>query len=230
MQLCDAAYKLKGKQMKKFLKKSLAVFTSIVTSGLLAVLPVSADELRNGDTNNDGIVNIYDAINICKHILKKPELTGDNLKQADYDKDGDIDIYDAIFIARLVLFEKKVNEFASLINKSRTQNGIKALETDHALTDASMKRAFELTQFRNVDLRPNNTKYTTIFPEYEIAFEESEKFAAYGASNPSKLYAELIKDSKRQKTLLSENYTRIGVGYCQNNDKYKYYWTIFLIK
>ena len=82
--------------MKNLCKKTLAVFSSALMSGLLLTSPftASAADFRSGDATNDGTVDLYDAIAICKHILKAPALTGSNLKYADYNKDGNVDLYD----------------------------------------------------------------------------------------------------------------------------------------
>lgn len=216
--------------MNNFFKKTLAVITSVITAGMLAVSPVSAANLRNGDTNFDGMINLYDAINICKHIAKKPELTGDALICADYNKDGKVNLYDAILVSVYMVAESKIIQFSNLVNNARIENGVSALTLDYDLTDASIKRAYELTQFWSKDVRPDNTKYTTIFSQYGIDYTSLERYAVKGASSSNKLYDELIKDPDRLAKLMSEDYSKIGIGYCGSNDKFKYYWSIFLIK
>lgn len=217
--------------MKAFFKKSFAVFTSALTAGLLVTTSYSAlaAELRNGDTNGDGVVNLYDAINICKHILKKPELTGTNLKQADYNKDGTVDIYDAIFVSRLILCESKINEVASLINLKRKTSNVNTLTIDQSLVDASMKRASELPNKFSGDYRPDNSGFETILTEYGIEYEECANCVAAVPATAKELYNAMMERSDIKARLLSGNYTKIGVGYCFNNDTYKHYWAILLV-
>ncbi|MCM1226844.1 MAG: dockerin type I domain-containing protein [Clostridium sp.] len=216
--------------MKNFFKKSLAVITSIITAGMLAAAPVSAADFRNGDTNFDGMIDLYDAINISKHIAKKPELTGDALISADYNKDGKVNLYDAIMVSIYMVAESKINQFAKLVNDDRNENGVSALILDYDLTDASVRRAYELTQFWSKEIRPDNTSYRTIFSQYGIDYKLDEKYAVKGAKSADKLYEELIKDPDRLATFRSEEFTKIGIGYCGKNDESKYYWSIFLIK
>lgn len=56
-----------------------------------------------GDTDYNNSVNLYDVINIAKHIIDMEQL--DELQQllADYDNNGEVNLYDAIEIADLIL-------------------------------------------------------------------------------------------------------------------------------
>lgn len=214
--------------MKKFFKKSLAVITSIITVCMHAAPPVSAADFRNGDTNFDGLINLYDAINIGKHIAKRPELTGDALISADYNKDGKVNLYDAILVAIYMVSESKTIQFANLVNNARIENGVSPLILDYDLTDASIRRAYELTQFWSKEIRPDNTSYKTIFSQYGIDYKLDEKYAVKGVSSANKLYEVLVEDPDRLATLMREDFIKIGVGYCGKNKDH--YWSILLIK
>lgn len=219
------------KYMKAIFKKTFAVFTSVLTAGILvsATYSSSAAALRNGDTNGDGVVDIYDAINISKHVLKKPELTGTNLEQADYNKDGAVNVYDAVFVCRLILCEGKLNEVAALINMGRLSNGEKTLTIDQSLVDAAMKRASELPKKFSGDYRPDNSGFETILTEYGIEFSECANCVAAVPSTPNELYNAMMEKETIKSRLMDGTYTKIGVGYCLNNDTYKHYWAILLI-
>lgn len=218
--------------MKKIFKKTFAVFASVLTAGALAssAYTSSAAQLRNGDTNGDGIVNIYDAINISKHVLKKPELTGTDLEQADYNKDGAVNVYDAIFVSRLILCEGNLNEVAALINKERLSKGVTALTIDQTLIDAAMKRASELPRMKKItsDYRPDNSGFETILTEYGIEYSVCANCVAAVPATPKELYNEMMKKESVVAKLMDEQYTKIGVGYCLNNDSYKHYWAVML--
>lgn len=219
--------------MKAFIKKSFAVFTSLLTAGVLVTRTATYSgldaELRNGDTNGDGVVDIYDSINICKHIMKMQELTGTDLQQADYNKDGEVDLYDAIFVSRRILSEDKINEVTALINMKREINGIDALTLDQTLIDASMKRASELPIKCTLDYRPDNSPYYTILTEYGIKYGEYGGCVAGGIATAKELYNAMIKDSDIKGRILNKNFTKIGVGYYLSGDERKYYWAILLI-
>lgn len=218
--------------MKKITKK-IAVFLASAITAYSIVSPsffATAYELRNGDTNGDGKVDLYDAINICKHKLKKPELTGVNLKQADCNKDGVVDLYDAIFISRLLASEKKINEVAALINYKRKMKGINSLAVDPAVVDSAMKRASELTRKWSKDMRPDNSSFETIFNEYEIAYEKCANCVGAGPAKAGEFVNALMSNKEVKEKLLNNEFTKIGIGYSSKNDKYKHYWAVFLIK
>ncbi len=217
--------------MKNLFKKSLALFSSVLTAGLLMVSPVSATEtttLRNGDTNSDGMVDLYDVINICKHIIT-PSISGANFKLADYNKDDKVDLYDAIFVTRLILCEDSINEVATRINLTRGLNNIESLEFDYTLSDAAMKRASELPLKPKGDYRPDNSSFETIFGEYGIEYSKCANCIAAVPATPKALYDALMERDDIKNRLLNADYTKIGVGYYSCDDDYKHYWAILLV-
>lgn len=216
--------------MKKLLKKSLAAFSAVVTSGILAVSGTfaSADELRNGDTNADGVVNLYDAINISRYVMDNSTLSGDNLTQADYNKDSRVNIYDAVFIARYILAEGNLNEVVSLVNTTRMLNNRMGLKFDQSLTDAAMKRAAELPVKFSGDYRPDGSKFETVLAEYGVSYEVCATCVAAVPETPRDLLNAFMDKSDIKTRLLSDQYTKIGVGYCGMDDDYKHYWAILL--
>ncbi|MBQ7047253.1 MAG: hypothetical protein IJN85_05910 [Oscillospiraceae bacterium] len=217
--------------MKNIFKKSLAVFSSILTVGLIAAsgITASAQELRNGDTNSDGVVNLYDAVNISKHVMGDASLEGDALIMADYNKDSKVNIYDAVFVARYILAEGKLNELATLINTTRMLNNAMGLEFDQTLTDAAMKRAAELPNKFSGDYRPDGSDFFTIFAEYDIAYESCATCVAAVPATPEEVLSAFLGSSTVRTKLMSDQYTKIGIGYCGMNDDYKHYWAVLLI-
>lgn len=219
--------------MKTFFKKSISVFSSALICGLLITssFSVSASNFRNGDATNDGVVDIYDAIAICKHILNKPALTGSKLEYADYNKDGTVDIYDAIGISRLILCESKINDVVNLINMKRILENKPELEIDYNITDAAMKRATELPKKWDKKYRPDGSIYETIFMEYEIDYKYPGNCIASSPTlaTPEDLFVEMMSSSKIKTEVLSSKYTKVGVGYYKANDRYKHYWAILFV-
>lgn len=221
--------------MKTTLKKSFAAFTAFLTAGLIAVsnTSVSAEEeipeIRNGDTNADGIVNLYDVINISKYVMDSSVLEGESLTQADYNKDTVVNIYDAIFISRLILAEENINEVITLINSSRRiMHDLEPLEFDQSLVDASMKRASELPKKWSGETRPNGSNYKTILLEYGIVYEKCGYCITAVPSTPQEVLNALLNNEVVKTRLMSDNYTKIGVGYCGMDDEYKHYWSVLL--
>ena len=61
-----------------------------------------------GDINNDGTVDIVDAMLLFYHVAKKELLSEDELSRGDLDGDGFIDISDAMLLFYFVA--KKITE------------------------------------------------------------------------------------------------------------------------
>lgn len=218
--------------MKRITKKIAVALAAAITACSIVVPPFTAAavDLRNGDTNGDGKVNLQDVINISKHLLKKPELTGVSLRQADYNKDGVVNLQDVIFVSKLLIHEKKINEVAALINYKRNMDGVNSLSLEPAVVDSAMKRAFELTRKWSKDMRPDNSNFETIFNEYEIAYEKCANCVGAGPAKPSEFVNALMANKEVKEKLLNNEFTKIGIGYSSKNDKFKHYWAVFLIK
>lgn len=62
-----------------------------------------------GDANNDGIIDLYDAIKVASYIINTAKLDGVEFRQADVNNDGIVDLYDAIGISEYMLSSDKAN-------------------------------------------------------------------------------------------------------------------------
>lgn len=56
------------------------------------------EEIKLGDVNNDGTIDIEDAVQVIGHVNGQKALTDDETKRADVDGNGNIDIEDAVAI------------------------------------------------------------------------------------------------------------------------------------
>ena len=56
-----------------------------------------------GDATNDDIIDLYDAIEISKHIMGIGELDEDTILLADINRDGETNLYDAVEIAKSLM-------------------------------------------------------------------------------------------------------------------------------
>lgn len=68
-----------------------------------------------GDSDDNGKVDVYDAIKIAKYMLKTEKLDGNAKIQADVNEDGQIDIYDAVNICKYTMAADKSNAWESII-------------------------------------------------------------------------------------------------------------------
>ena len=62
------------------------------------VIPATSSDVKYGDANGDGIINIDDAIAVLRHNSELDTIEGVNFKAADVDGNGNLEVADAIYI------------------------------------------------------------------------------------------------------------------------------------
>jgi len=134
--------------------------------------------------------------------------------------------------ANKTTYASQASEVVNLINEYRTANGLAKLSVNDTLSTAAMHRAAEsayadwnMTAMEGGakrHIRPNFTKASTITSEYGIGGNFGENFGRWQAS-PSEIIAQWKSSSSHNALLLSESYTKVGIGVAQ--DSYgDYYW------
>lgn len=56
-----------------------------------------------GDVDNNGEIDVFDAVKIAKYSVGTTELAGLSLDAADYDDNGVVDVFDAVSVARITV-------------------------------------------------------------------------------------------------------------------------------
>lgn len=134
--------------------------------------------------------------------------------------------------ANKTAYASQASEVVNLINEYRTANGLAKLTVNDTLSTAAMHRAAEsayadwnMTAMEGGakrHIRPNFTKASTIASEYGIGGNFGENFGRWQAS-PSEIVAQWKSSSSHNALLLSESYTKVGIGVAQDSLGY-YYW------
>ena len=134
--------------------------------------------------------------------------------------------------ANKTAYESLESEVVNLINEYRTANGLAKLTVNDTLSTAAMHRAAEsayadwnMTAMEGGakrHIRPNFTKASTIASEYGIGGNFGENFGRWQAS-PSEIIAQWKSSSSHNALLLSESYTKVGIGVAQDSLG-DYYW------
>ena len=134
--------------------------------------------------------------------------------------------------ANKTAYASQASEVVNLINEYRTANGLAKLTVNDTLSTAAMHRAAEsayadwnMTAMEGGakrHIRPNFTKASTIASEYGIGGNCGENFGRWQAS-PSEIVAQWKSSSSHNALLLSESYTKVGIGVAQDSLGY-YYW------
>lgn len=134
--------------------------------------------------------------------------------------------------ANKTAYASQASEVVNLINEYRTANGLAKLTVNDTLSTAAMHRAAEsayadwnMTAMEGGakrHIRPNFTKASTIASEYGIGGNFGENFGRWQAS-PSEIVAQWKSSSSHNALLLSESYTKVGIGVAQDS-RGDYYW------
>lgn len=77
--------------------------TPIIKNGSVTITDGTSTAFLRGDVNQNGKIDLYDAIEICKSIMGMREFTAEEKEIADFNNDGIVDLYDAIGIAKELL-------------------------------------------------------------------------------------------------------------------------------
>jgi endoglucanase len=103
--------------MKKYLKNGIIVFSIALSACATAVIANAATQ-KNGDINNDGIVNAQDAGNFSDYLLGKSSyISGD----ADVNADNSLDVFDLCAIRHNYLKNTStITDYGTPMNKNAT--------------------------------------------------------------------------------------------------------------
>ncbi len=120
-------------------------------------------------------------------------------------------------------YEKQV---VDLVNKERTQRGLKALTQDWELS--------RVARYKSQDMKDNNY-FSHTSPIYGSPFQMMKSFGityktageniAMGYKTPEAVVNGWMNSSGHRANILNSSFTRIGVGYVQNGN----YWTQMFI-
>ncbi|MDE5859276.1 MAG: CAP domain-containing protein [Oscillospiraceae bacterium] len=116
---------------------------------------------------------------------------------------------------------KMIVQVAELVNKERSKAGKSELELDDTLNEIAALRAEEITRAFSHD-RPDGSSCFTAFEDAGIVnVYEGENIAAWQQS-ADEVMKSWMNSTGHKKNILSDDYTRIGVG-CYFYDG-RYYW------
>ncbi len=127
---------------------------------------------------------------------------------------------------------KSKNNIISLVNSNRAKNNLAPLSESNVLNEIATIRAIELA-YSNVwsHIRPNGKVWSTIWDEYstEITyFYRAENLhKVYGTGSAEKAVEAWMNSQDHRVNILSDNYTKTGVGiYTFNGYTYRvqYFW------
>lgn len=113
-------------------------------------------------------------------------------------------------------------QVVSLVNAERAKYGLSALTMDSSVTAAAQVRAGEL--YRSFShTRPDGRSCFTALREAGASYSGAGENIAYGQRSPEAVMQAWMNSSGHRANILSNKYTKIGVGYTVKNGVT--YWT-----
>lgn len=111
---------------------------------------------------------------------------------------------------------------AELVNEERKKAGLDPLTLDTAANRAALVRAKEIvTNFSHN--RPDGSSFVTALKEQGVIYRLAGENIAWGQKTPEQVMEGWMNSPGHRANILGESFTRIGVGYYQQNGVN--YWT-----
>jgi uncharacterized protein YkwD len=132
--------------------------------------------------------------------------------QADGEEEEDVSLYPA--------------EVTQAVNAERKNRGLRLLTTEPALDAAAMARAEELREVF-AHYRPNGTIFSTVFLDYKVRSTRGGENIAMGQTDPAAVMDSWMNSKQHRDNILSENFSRIGVGFFEASDGVRYWVQVF---
>lgn len=111
----------------------------------------------------------------------------------------------------------------ALVNKEREAAGKAALVSDPVLNSVAALRAKEIAESFS-HTRPDGSSCFTAFEDAGIINVYMGENIAAGQRTPAEVMNSWMNSSGHKANILSGDYERIGVGFCQVSGGYGYYW------
>lgn len=115
-----------------------------------------------------------------------------------------------------------VSQVAQLVNAERAKAGLSPVTLDATLSKAAQVRAKETVSYFS-HTRPNGNTFSSAITEQGISFRGAGENIAYGQKTPQEVMNGWMNSAGHRANILNANFTKIGVGYYQQNGVN--YWT-----
>ena len=233
------------------MSRKIKVITAAIAVTVLIwlwAMPFGAVEIKRcyGDVNNDAYVTTEDAriaLMVAAGIYEH-ELFGLDFEAADMDGDDLIKTTDARLILRTAAghlatvymegyeFDEHPEEFTEIINDYRFEKDRKSIRLTMSpeLCEAARVAAEEYaTKTGSAFIREDGSHYYKILDEMGIQYNCADKMIVNASFGYIGAAEKILADSQMEKALLSNNFSKIGVG-AFSTDGRTFYWCVFVTK
>lgn len=174
-------------------KKGLIALV-VVIMVILLLNVVYASEVLYGDVNDDGVIDVKDAVLVARHVLNLATLSGRGLEAADVDGDGRVDVKDVTLIMQHSL--NLIGSFPEPITAVQVQNIQVAFATEReninfpATAEATLRDGTK----RNIGVEWEQTSTPAYNPQVQGNYEFKGRLVNLpsGVTNPKNLEAKAV--------------------------------------
>ncbi len=117
-----------------------------------------------------------------------------------------------------------VDEVVRLINIERKKEGLSELVSDDKLNKAAAVRAEETT-IKYDHKRPDGRSCYTALDEQGASYTTGAENIAAGYATPAEVVKAWLSSAGHRNNIMNPRFKKIGVGYCEVNSGYRYYWS-----
>lgn len=123
--------------------------------------------------------------------------------------------------------QEYVNRVVELVNNERAKAGLGKVTLNETLKNAARVRAKEsAVSFSHT--RPNGTAFSTVLQEYNISYRGAGENIAWGQKTPKEVMEGWMNSSGHRANILNGNFTKIGVGFYQDQNGRNYWSQLFV--
>lgn len=111
------------------------------------------------------------------------------------------------------------------VNQARIEAGVGELVLDEELCVIADTRAKEISEYFS-HTRPNGNPWNSAFTDKGYNCTAAAENIAAGCESAKDTVERWLKSEGHRRNILDESYTKLGVGYCRDDDThYTYFWT-----
>ncbi|MBQ9768182.1 MAG: CAP domain-containing protein [Lachnospiraceae bacterium] len=113
-----------------------------------------------------------------------------------------------------------------LVNEHRAAAGLSPVEYSAELSDAAQTRAFEIEKSFS-HTRPDGRYFSTVLKDHGISYRYSGENIAWGQKSPEQVVTAWMNSAGHRANILNKSFTKLGVGYQQNERGVNYFTQLF---
>ena len=182
-----------------------------ILSDVVKIKPLTAARREFFDFKGDGVVDIFNALQVLSWIVGLP---------SEYGRNPD----------RPPTSSEMEAEAIRIVNAERAKFKLPPFSGDNAaLNAAARKRAEEIIVWFKHE-RPDGRDWATIFPEYNIKWAAIGENIAAGCNTAQEMVDMLMDSPPHRSSILSSGFTHIGIGAVWNPSNKTWYWVQLFLK